>query len=166
VPADDYTDPGVATTFGHLDAVIALERSIAEQGLYPAVDPLSSNSRILDPQIVGQEHYDVAQGVQQVLQRYRDLQDIIAILGVEELSEDDRMAVARARKIQRFLSQPMFVAEAFTGTPGKYVSIADSVRGFKEILEGKHDELPEQAFYMIGGIEEAVEKAEQLQSEE
>ena len=165
VPADDYTDPGVATTFGHLDAVIALERSIAEQGLYPAVDPLSSNSRILDPQIVGQEHYDVAQGVQQVLQRYRDLQDIIAILGVEELSEDDRMAVARARKIQRFLSQPMFVAEAFTGTPGKYVSIADSVRGFKEILEGKHDELPEQAFYMIGGIEEAVEKAEQLQSE-
>ena len=165
VPADDYTDPGVATTFGHLDAVIALERSIAEQGLYPAVDPLSSNSRILDPQIVGQEHYDVARGVQQVLQRYRDLQDIIAILGVEELSEDDRMAVARARKIQRFLSQPMFVAEAFTGTPGKYVSIADSVRGFKEILEGKHDELPEQAFYMIGGIEEAVEKAGQLQSE-
>ncbi|MFQ5933333.1 MAG: F0F1 ATP synthase subunit beta [Dehalococcoidia bacterium] len=165
VPADDYTDPGVATTFGHLDAVIALERSLTEQGLYPAVDPLASSSRILDPQVVGQEHYEVARGVQRVLQRYKDLQDIIAILGVEELSEDDRLAVARARKIQRFLSQPMFVAEAFTGTPGKYVSINETVRGFKEILEGKHDTLPEQAFYMVGGIEEAVEKAQQLESE-
>jgi F-type H+-transporting ATPase subunit beta len=165
VPADDYTDPGVATTFGHLDAVIALERSIAELGLYPAVDPLSSNSRILDPQVVGDEHYQVARDVQGVLQRYRDLQDIIAILGVEELSDDDRVIVARARKIQRFLSQPMFVAEAFTGTPGKYVPIKESVRGFKEILEGKHDSLPEQAFYMVGGIEDAIEKAAQLQAE-
>ena len=164
VPADDYTDPGVATTFGHLDAVVALERSIAEQGLYPAVDPLTSNSRILDPQIVGQEHYEVARGVQRVLQRYRDLQDIIAILGVEELSDDDKLTVARARKIQRFLSQPMFVAETFTGIPGKYVSIKETVRGFKEILEGQHDALPEQAFYMVGGIEDAVEKAKQLES--
>ena len=165
VPADDYTDPGVATTFGHLDAVIALERSIAAQGLYPAVDPLTSNSRILDPQVVGDEHYEVAQGVQGVLQRYKDLQDIIAILGVEELSEDDRLTVARARKIQRFLSQPMFVAEAFTGTPGRYVPIKETVRGFKEILEGKHDALPEQAFYMVGNIEEAVEKAASMAAE-
>lgn len=165
VPADDYTDPGVATTFGHLDAVIALERSIAEQGLYPAVDPLASNSRILDPQVVGEEHYNVARGVQGVLQRYKDLQDIIAILGVEELSDDDRQIVARARKIQRFLSQPMFVAEAFTGTPGKYVPVKETVRGFKEILDGKHDALPEQAFYMVGNIDEAVEKAGQLASE-
>ncbi|MEE9198569.1 MAG: F0F1 ATP synthase subunit beta, partial [Dehalococcoidia bacterium] len=165
VPADDYTDPGVATTFAHLDAVIALERSIAEQGLYPAVDPLSSNSRILDPHIVGEEHYEVARGVQRVLQRYKDLQDIIAILGIEELSDNDKLTVVRARKIQRFLSQPMFVAEAFTGTPGKYVSIKESVRGFKEILEGKHDELPEQAFYMVGGIEEAVEKAQRMEAE-
>ena len=162
VPADDYTDPGIVTTFGHLDAVVALERAIAEQGLYPAVDPLSSSSRILEPSIVGQEHYDVARGVQEVLQRYRDLQDIIAILGMDELSEEDRLTVSRARKIQRFLSQPMFVAEVFTGQEGKYVPISETVRGFKEILDGKHDNLPEQAFYMVGGIDEAVEKAEQL----
>ncbi len=162
VPADDYTDPGVATTFGHLDAVIALERSIAEQGLYPAVDPLSSFSRILEPRVVGEEHYEVARGVQQVIQRYRDLQDIIAILGIDELSEDDKLAVARARRIQRFLSQPMFVAEAFTGQPGQYVPIRETVRGFKEILDGKHDALPEQAFYMVGTIEQAVEKAEEM----
>ena len=165
VPADDYTDPGVATTFGHLDAVIALERSIAEQGLYPAVDPLTSNSRILDPQVVGQEHYDTARGVQQVLQRYKDLQDIIAILGFEELSDEDKQTVSRARKIQRFLSQPMFVAEAFTGQAGKYVPIRETVRGFKEILDGMYDELPEQAFYMIGGIEEAVERAREMAAE-
>ncbi|MBI2863040.1 MAG: F0F1 ATP synthase subunit beta [Chloroflexi bacterium] len=162
VPADDYTDPGVATTFGHLDAVIALERSIAEQGLYPAVDPLSSSSRILDPMIVGDDHYNVARGVQRVLQRYKDLQDIIAILGVDELSEEDKLVVARARRIQRFLSQPMFVAEAFTGTAGKYVPIKETVRGFREIIEGKHDGLPEQAFYMVGTIDEAVEKAEKM----
>jgi len=165
VPADDYTDPGVATTFGHLDAVIALERSIAEQGLYPAMDPLTSFSRILDPRIIGQEHYDVARGVQRVLQRYRDLQDIIAILGIEELSDEDKQTVARARRIQRFLSQPMFVAEAFTGTAGQYVPIRETVRGFKEILEGKHDALPEQAFYMVGTIDQAVEKAEQMAKE-
>ncbi len=164
VPADDYTDPGVATTFGHLDAVVALERSIAEQGLYPAVDPLASTSRILDPGIVGQEHYETTRGVQRVLQRYRDLQDVIAILGVDELSEDDKLIVTRARKIQRFLSQPMFVAEAFTGQQGKYVSIKETVRGFSEILAGTYDHLPEQAFYMVGGIEEAVAKAEQLAS--
>ena len=162
VPADDYTDPGVVTTFGHLDAVIALERSIAEQGLYPAVDPLTSTSRILDPLIVGDEHYGVARGVQRVLQRYKDLQDIIAILGIEELSEEDKLTVTRARRIQRFLSQPMFVTEVFTGREGRYVPIAETVRGFKEILEGKHDELPEQAFYMVGTIEEAVEAAKQL----
>ena len=165
VPADDYTDPGVATTFGHLDAVIALERAIAEQGLYPAVDPLTSNSRILDPQVVGQEHYDTARGVQQVLQRYKDLQDIIAILGFEELSDEDKQTVSRARKIQRFLSQPMFVAEAFTGQAGKYVPIRETVRGFKEILDGMYDELPEQAFYMVGGIEEAVERAREMAAE-
>ena len=165
VPADDYTDPGVSTTFGHLDAVISLERAIAEQGLYPAVDPLTSNSRILDPQVVGQEHYEAARGVQQVLQRYKDLQDIIAILGFEELSDDDKLTVSRARKIQRFLSQPMFVAEAFTGQAGKYVPIRETVRGFKEILDGMHDELPEQAFYMVGGIEEAVEKAREMAAE-
>jgi len=162
VPADDYTDPGIVSTFGHLDAVIALERSIAELGIYPAVDPLSSNSRILDPAVVGQEHYDTARGVQKVLQRYKELQDIIAILGIEELSEEDKLAVARARRIQRFLSQPMFVAEAFTGTEGKYVPIKETVRGFKEILEGKHDTLPEQAFYMVGTIDDAVEKARTL----
>ncbi|MBA7610285.1 ATP synthase subunit beta [subsurface metagenome] len=163
VPADDYTDPGVATTFGHLDAVVALERSIAEQGLYPAVDPLTSTSRILDPAIVGEEHYSVTRGVQRVLQRYKDLQDIIAILGIEELSEEDKLTVARARRIQRFLSQPMFVTEVFTGRAGKYVSVAETVRGFKEILEGQHDMLPEQAFYMVGTIEEAVEAAKSLQ---
>ena len=165
VPADDYTDPGVATTFGHLDAVIALERSIAEQGLYPAVDPLTSTSRILDPAVVGEEHYEVARGVQRVLQRYKDLQDIIAILGIEELSDEDKLTVARARRIQRFLSQPMFVTEVFTGRKGKYVPVAETVRGFKEILEGKHDELPEQAFYMVGAIEEAAEAAKSLQAE-
>jgi len=162
VPADDYTDPGVTTVFGHLDAVIALERSIAEQGLYPAVDPLASTSRILDPRILGEEHYEVARGVQRVLQRYKDLQDIIAILGIEELSEEDKLTVARARKIQRFLSQPMFVAEAFTGRPGRYVPVKETVRGFKEILQGRHDALPEQAFYMVGTIDEVVEKAKEL----
>jgi len=165
VPADDYTDPGVATTFGHLDAVIALERSIAEQGLYPAVDPLASTSRILDPNIVGKEHYQVAREVQRVLQRYKDLQDIIAILGIEELSEEDKLAVTRARKIQRFLSQPMFVTEVFTGRKGKYVPIEETVRGFKEILEGKHDALPEQAFYMVGTIDEAVKEAKRPEVE-
>ncbi len=163
VPADDYTDPGVATTFGHLDAVVALERSIAEQGLYPAVDPLTSSSRILDPRVVGEEHYNVAIGVKQVLQRYKDLQDIISILGIEELSEEDKLAVARARRVQRFLSQPMFVGEPFTGLKGKYVTVKETVRGFKEILEGKHDSLPEQAFFMVGGIDEAVEAAKKLQ---
>ncbi|MBI4187397.1 MAG: F0F1 ATP synthase subunit beta [Chloroflexi bacterium] len=162
VPADDYTDPGVVTTFGHLDAVIALERSIAEQGLYPAVDPLTSTSRILDPMVVGDEHYAVARGVQRVLQRYKDLQDVIAILGIEELGEEDKITVARARKIQRFLSQPMFVSEVFTGRPGRYVPVAETVRGFKEILDGKHDGLPEQAFYMVGTIDEAVEAAKKL----
>jgi len=165
VPADDYTDPGVATVFGHLDAVVALERSIAEQGLYPAVDPLVSTSRILDPNIVGDEHYSVARGVQRMLQRYNDLQDIIAILGIEELAEEDKLTVTRARKIQRFLSQPMFVAEAFTGTEGRYVSIKETVRGFKEILDGQHDDLPEPAFWMVGTIDEAVEKAKKLQGE-
>ncbi len=163
VPADDYTDPGVATTFGHLDAVVALDRSIAAQGLYPAVDPLTSSSRILEPRVVGEEHYDVAIRVKQVLQRYKDLQDIISILGMEELSEDDKITVARARRIQRFLTQPMFVGEAFTGRPGKYVSMKETVRGFKEILEGKHDLLPEQAFFMVGTIDEAVEAAQKLQ---
>ncbi len=159
VPADDYTDPAPATTFAHMDGTITLERSIAEQGLYPAVDPLTSTSRMLDPNIVSQDHYDVTRGVQQVLQKYKDLQDIIAILGMDELSDEDKRTVARARKIQRFMSQPMFVAEVFTGSPGKYVKVEDTVKGFKEILEGKHDDLPEQAFYMVGSIEEAVEKA-------
>ena len=162
VPADDYTDPGIVTTFGHLDAVVALERSLASQGLYPAVDPLTSFSRILEPGVVGQEHYDVARGVQQVLQRYTDLQDIIAILGIEELSDEDRQIVARARKIQRFLTQPFFVAEVFTGSPGRFVPIRETVRGFREILDGQHDELPEQAFYMVGTIDEVVERAEQM----
>jgi F-type H+-transporting ATPase subunit beta len=165
VPADDYTDPGVVTTFGHLDAVVALDRGIAEQGLYPAVDPLTSTSRILDPGVVGEEHYRVAREVQRVLQRYKDLQDIIAILGIEELSEEDKLAVARARRIQRFLSQPMFVTEVFTGRAGKYVKIEDTVRGFAEILEGKYDDLPEQAFYMVGGIEEVAETAKSLGAE-
>jgi len=162
VPADDYTDPGVATTFGHLDAVIALERSIAAQGFYPAVDPLASFSRALDPNIVGQEQYDVARGVQQVLQRYKDLQDIIAILGVDELSDEDKEAVGRARRIQRFLTQPFFVAEQFTGQTGEYVSIRETVRGFREILDGQHDGLPEQAFYNVGTIDQAVAKAATL----
>lgn len=159
VPADDYTDPGIVTTFGHLDASISLDRGLVEQGLYPAVDPLSSNSRILDPNMVGDEHYRVARGVQQVLQRYKDLQDIIAILGMEELSDEDKITVGRARKIQRFLTQPFYVAEVFTGREGRYVSISDTVRGFGEILDGKHDDLPEQAFYMAGSIEEVVEAA-------
>ena len=165
VPADDYTDPGIVTTFGHLDGVISLERSIAELGIYPAVDPLTSTSRILDPQVVGEEHYQVARGVQRVLQRYKDLQDVIAILGMEELSDEDKLTVARARRIQRFLSQPMFVAEAFTGTEGKYVPIKETVRGFKEILEGKHDQLPETAFFMVGTIEEAIAKAKKLEGD-
>ncbi|MAP36970.1 MAG: F0F1 ATP synthase subunit beta [Chloroflexi bacterium] len=160
VPADDYTDPGIVTTFGHLDAVMTLERSLAAQGLYPAVDPLTSFSNILEPGIVGQEHYDVATGVRQVLQRYQELQDIIAILGIEELSDEDKTTVDRARKIQRFLTQPFNVAEQFTGQAGKYVSVRDSVSGFKRILDGEFDSLPEQAFYMVGTIEEAVEKAE------
>lgn len=162
VPADDYTDPGVATTFGHLDAVVALERSLAEQALFPAMDPLTSFSRALEPRVVGQEHYEIARGVQSVLQRYKDLQDIIAILGIDELSDDDKLTVARARKIQRFLTQPMFVAEQFTGTPGQYVPVRETIRGFKEILEGQHDGLPEQAFYMVGNIDTAVEKGRQL----
>ena len=162
VPADDYTDPAPATTFAHLDATISLERSLASQGLYPAVDPLSSTSRILDPLIVGKEHYEITRGVQRTLQRYRDLQDIIAILGVEELSEDDKLVVARARRMQRFLTQPMHVAEQFTGQPGAYVKIEETVRGFKEILEGKYDTLPEQAFYMVGTIEQVVAKAKSL----
>lgn len=164
VPADDYTDPAPATTFAHLDATITLQRSLADQGLFPAVDPLGSTSRILDPLIVGEEHYRVAADVQQALQRYKDLQDIIAILGVEELSEDDKLIVARARKIQRFLTQPMFVAEQFTGTPGVYAKIEETVSGFRQILDGEHDDLPEQAFYMVGTIEDVIAKAEQLRS--
>jgi F-type H+-transporting ATPase subunit beta len=162
VPADDYTDPAPVTTFAHLDATIALERSIVEMGIYPAVDPLASNSRILDPRIVGEEHYEVAREVQRMLQRYKDLQDIIAILGIDELSDEDKLIVARARKIQRFLSQPMYVAETFTGRPGRYVPISQTVKGFKEILDGVHDELPEQAFYMCGPIEDALEAGEKL----
>jgi len=162
VPADDYSDPAPVATFTHLDATIALERSIVEKGIYPAVDPLTSTSRILDPNIVGEEHYYVAREVQRVLQRYKDLQDIIAILGIDELSEDDKLIVARARKIERFFSQPFFVAERFTNIPGRYVSIADTVRGFREILDGKCDDLPEQAFMMAGTIEDVREKAEEL----
>jgi len=159
VPADDYTDPAPATTFAHLDATTNLSRAIAELGIYPAVDPLASSSRILDPRVIGDDHYNVARQVKQVLQRYKDLQDIIAILGIDELSEDDKLTVSRARRVQRFLSQPFFVAEQFTGIPGKYVPIADTIRGFKEIVDGKHDNLPEQAFYLVGTIEEAIEKA-------
>jgi F-type H+-transporting ATPase subunit beta len=159
VPADDYTDPAPATTFAHLDATTNLSRAIAELGIYPAVDPLASSSRILDPRVIGDDHYSVARQVKQVLQRYKDLQDIIAILGIDELSEDDKLTVSRARRVQRFLSQPFFVAEQFTGIPGKYVPIADTIRGFKEIVDGKHDNLPEQAFYLVGTIEEAIEKA-------
>jgi F-type H+/Na+-transporting ATPase subunit beta len=162
VPADDYSDPAPVVTFTHLDATIALERSIVEKGIYPAVDPLTSTSRILDPRIVGDEHYVTAREVQRVLQRYKDLQDIIAILGVDELSEDDKLIVSRARKIERFFSQPMFVAEQFTGIPGRYVTLKDTVRGFREILDGRHDDLPEQAFLMVGTIEDAQEKAERL----
>ncbi len=162
VPADDYTDPGIVTTFGHLDASISLERSLAAQALFPAVDPLASSSRIMEPGIVGEEHYNVARQVQEVLQRFKDLQDVIAILGIEELSEEDREVVFRARKIQRFLTQPFHVGEVFTGIPGKYVKVEDTIKGFKEILSGQHDDLPEQAFYMIGTIDEAVEKAKTL----
>ena len=162
VPADDLTDPAPATTFAHLDATTVLSRQIAELGIYPAVDPLDSTSRILDPLVVGAEHYDVARQVQVILQRYKDLQDIIASLGMDELSEEDRMTVARARKIQRFLSQPFHVAEAFTGTPGAYVELKDTIRGFKEVVDGKHDDIPEQAFYMVGTIEQAVEKAKKM----
>ncbi len=162
VPADDLTDPSPATTFSHLDATVVLSRQIAELGIYPAVDPLDSTSRQLDPLVVGQEHYEVASKVQGVLQRYKELKDIIAILGMDELSEEDKLAVARARKVQRFLSQPFFVAEVFTGSPGKYVSLKDTIRGFKGIIEGEYDDLPEQAFYMVGSIDEAVEKAKSL----
>jgi F-type H+-transporting ATPase subunit beta len=164
VPADDLTDPAPATTFSHLDATTVLSRQIVELGIYPAVDPLTSTSRILDPAVVGEEHYQIARGVQQVLQRYKDLQDIIAILGIDELSEEDKLTVARARKIQKFLSQPFFVAEAFTGTEGQYVKLEDTIRGFKEVLEGKHDDIPEQAFYMVGGIDMVLEKAEKMKA--
>jgi F-type H+-transporting ATPase subunit beta len=162
VPADDYTDPAPATTFAHLDATTNLSRAISELGIYPAVDPLASTSRILDPRIIGDEHYAVARSVKQVLQRYKDLQDIIAILGIDELSEDDKVTVARARKLQKFLSQPFFVAEQFTGLKGKYVAVADTIKGFKEIVDGKHDEIPEKAFYMAGGIEDVLAAAEQM----
>jgi F-type H+-transporting ATPase subunit beta len=164
VPADDYTDPAPATTFAHLDAVTALSRQIVELGIYPAVDPLASSSRILDPRIIGQEHYNTAQDVKRVLQRYKDLQDIIAILGLDELSDEDKLIVSRARKIQRFFSQPFFVAAQFTGLEGKYVKLEDTVRGFRELVDGKHDDLPEQAFFMVGSIEEAIEKAKAIAS--
>jgi len=162
VPADDYTDPAPATTFAHLDAVTALSRQIVELGIYPAVDPLASSSRILDPRIIGKEHYDTAQDVKRVLQRYKDLQDIIAILGLDELSDEDKLIVSRARKIQRFFSQPFFVAAQFTGLEGKYVKLEDTIRGFRELVDGKHDDLPEQAFYMVGTIEEAIERAKTI----
>jgi F-type H+/Na+-transporting ATPase subunit beta len=164
VPADDFTDPAPATTFAHLDAVTALSRPLSELGIYPAVDPLASNSRILSARVVGQEHYDVAQGVKRILQRYKDLQDIIAILGIDELSDEDKITVARARKVQKFLSQPFHVAEQFTGIPGRYCKIADTVRSFKEVIEGKHDDVPEQAFYMKGTIEEVLEAAEKMKA--
>ena len=166
VPADDLTDPAPATTFSHLDATTVLSRALAELGIYPAVDPLDSTSRILDPLVLGEDHYSVAREVQQILQKYKELQDIIAILGMEELSDDDKRTVARARKMQRFLSQPFFVAEAFSGTPGKYVPLNETIRGFKEIISGKHDDLPEQAFYMVGTIDEAVEKGKKLQAKD
>jgi F-type H+-transporting ATPase subunit beta len=162
VPADDLTDPAPATTFSHLDTTTVLSRQIAELGIYPAVDPLESSSRILDPNIVGQEHYDTARAVQRILQRYKELRDIIAILGMDELNDEDKTVVYRARKIQRFLSQPFFVAEAFTGQPGRYVKLADTVKSFKEIVAGTHDDLPEQAFYMVGDIGEAMDKAKKL----
>ena len=164
VPADDLTDPAPATTFAHLDATTVLSRPLSELGIYPAVDPLASNSRILTQRVVGQEHYDVAQGVKRILQRYKDLQDIIAILGIDELSDEDKITVARARKVQKFLSQPFHVAEQFTGIPGRYCKIADTVRSFKEIIEGKHDDVPEQAFYMKGTIEEVLETAEKMKA--
>jgi F-type H+/Na+-transporting ATPase subunit beta len=166
VPADDMTDPAIQTTFAHLGAIVTLSRALTEISIYPAVDPLESTSRFLEPRVVGQDHYDAAQGVKRTMQRYKELQDIIAILGMEELSEDDKLTVTRARKIQRFLSQPMFVAERFTGRDGKFVPVKETVRGFKEILEGKHDDLPEQAFYMVGTIDEAREQAEQMQKDE
>ena len=162
VPADDYTDPAPATTFAHLDATTNLSRAIVELGIYPAVDPLASTSRILDARIIGDEHYNTARAVKQILQRYKDLQDIIAILGIDELSEEDKLTVARARRIQKFMSQPFFVGEQFTGKPGKYVPVADTVRSFKEIVDGKYDHLPEQAFFMVGTIEEAVQAAEKM----
>jgi F-type H+/Na+-transporting ATPase subunit beta len=162
VPADDYTDPAPATTFSHLDATTNLERKIAELGIYPAVDPLASTSRILDPRIIGEEHYTVAREVKRILQRYKDLQDIIAILGIDELSEEDKQTVSRARRIQKFLSQPFFVAEQFTGVPGKYLPVQESIQSFRGICEGKYDEIPEQAFWNVGGIEEVLEKAKQL----
>jgi F-type H+-transporting ATPase subunit beta len=164
VPADDYTDPAPATAFAHLDATTNLSRQISEMGIYPAVDPLASTSRILDPRIIGEDHYNTARAVKQVLQKYKDLQDIIAILGIDELPEEDKLVVARARKIQRFLSQPFFVAEAFTGREGKYVPLSDTIRGFREIVEGKHDDLPEQAFYMVGSIDETIEQAEKMKT--
>jgi F-type H+-transporting ATPase subunit beta len=165
VPADDLTDPAPATSFSHLDATTVLNRSIAELGIYPAVDPLDSTSRMLDPRVIGDEHYNVARRVQEVLQQYKSLQDIIAILGMDELSEEDRLTVARARKIQRFLSQPFHVAEVFTGSPGKLVALEDTIKGFKAIVDGQYDDLPEAAFYMVGGIDEAVEKARKMAAE-
>jgi F-type H+-transporting ATPase subunit beta len=165
VPADDLTDPAPATSFSHLDAQTVLNRAISEKGIYPAVDPLDSSSRILDPRVVGQEHYDVARGVQEILQRYKSLQDIIAILGMDELSEDDKVAVARARKVERFLSQPFFVAEQFTNTPGVLVDIKDTIRGFKGLIAGEYDHLPEQAFFMVGPIEDAIAKAQKMAAE-
>ena len=165
VPADDLTDPAPAATFAHLDATTVLSREIVELGIYPAVDPLASTSRILDPLVIGKEHYEVARGVQKILQRYKELQDIIAILGMEELNEQDKLTVSRARKVQRFLSQPFFVAQQFTGQPGKYVPLSETIRGFKEILDGKHDDLPESAFYMVGSIDEAVAKGKKLKGE-
>jgi F-type H+-transporting ATPase subunit beta len=166
VPADDYTDPAIQTVFAHLGATLRLERSLVEIGIYPAVDPLGSSSRFVEASIVGQDHYDTAQGVKKIMQRYKDLQDIIAILGMEELSDDDKEAVSRARKVQRFLSQPFSVAQRFTGREGKYVPIAETVRGFKEILEGKHDDMPEQAFYMVGTIDEARAQGEEMKKRE
>jgi F-type H+-transporting ATPase subunit beta len=165
VPADDYSDPAPVATFAHLDAIITLERAIFAKAIFPAVDPLNSSSRALQPAIVGEEHYRTAREVKQVLQKYKDLQDIIAILGIDELSEDDKLLVARARKIERYLSQPMFVASQFTGQEGQYVPIRETVRGFREILDGKHDDLPEQAFYMVGTIDQAVEKGRRLQEQ-
>jgi F-type H+-transporting ATPase subunit beta len=164
VPADDLTDPAIVTIFSHLDAKIVLSRQIAELGIYPAVDPLDSTSRILDPKIIGEEHYDIALGVQRILQRYKELRDIISILGIDELSDDDKLIVSRARKVQRFFSQPFFVAEAFTGIKGRYVRLSDTMKGFRMILEGKLDDLPEQAFFMVGTIDEAIEKARQIKA--